>query len=489
MPKEDRFLRNAWGLAFAIIVMILLASPASAARIGDLQESNIMNQVRRFFSFRDPAVIIALVGSLLLGLNAGLLGSFIVVRKTALVGDMLAHAVLPGIALGFLWNQTKNPLAIFIGAVVIGLLATFVMQAIIRTTRLKQDAAIGIVLSSFYAVGVCLINYIGRLPTASKSGVESYLFGKAAALSSQDIWLMLGTTALTLICLGLFYKSFLAASFDRQFASSLGLPILWLDRLLMLLTSFAIIVAMQAVGVVLVSAMLIIPAATAYLLTDRMASMMWVSAGVGVLSACLGAFFSFLGSSLPTGPFMVLSAAFFFCLAFLFGKRHGWVSRLCRQGSRRERVERENTLKSIYRLLEAGQFQEEAVSMEELGSLRNESAQELEVKLKSLAAHNLATTEDGQTRFTPDGYLRACQVVRNHRLWELYLTQVAKYQSDHVHDDAEEIEHILGEETVLRLEKALSFPNKDPHGKPIPSLRDLGRGAPGSQPESGYAAV
>lgn len=459
---------------------------AGAVGIGELEDQKLWPQIQRFWSFQDKAVVLAVVGSLLLGLNAGLLGSFTVVRKTALVGDMLAHAVLPGIALGYLWNQSKSPIAIFIGAVVIGLVASFVMRALRSTTKLKQDAAIGIVLSSFYAVGVCLINYISKLPNASKSGIESYLFGRASALSSEDIVLMSITTLLTLLGLGLFYKSFLATSFDREYAGSLGLPVRHLDRLLMLLTSFAIVVAMQAVGVVLVSAMLIIPAATAYLMTDRMPSMLLISALVGMASALLGAFFSFLGSSLPTGPFMVLSAAFFFVLAFLFGKRHGWISRLLRQQSRQSKMERENTLKAIYRLLEQGQFEREGVEFSELAELRSESEEEISIRVQALEQADLATADSGRVYFTPNGYQRACQVVRNHRLWELYLTQVAQYQSDHVHEDAEEIEHILGEDTVMRLERALSYPHLDPHGKPIPSLHDLAGRASGG---AGEAAV
>src|SRR5687767_219079 len=150
--------------------LFLLCSSVQAAKIGELSESNVWEQAVRFFSFRDPAVRYALVGSILLGLSCGLLGSFIVVRKMALVGDALSHAVLPGVALGFMWNMTKDPMAIFIGATIAGLLGTAVVTWIKQTTKLKEDTALGLVLASFFAVGICLLTKIQRLPGGNKSG-------------------------------------------------------------------------------------------------------------------------------------------------------------------------------------------------------------------------------------------------------------------------------------------------------------------------------
>src|SRR5688572_23294951 len=163
---------GAWKLelgAFAMLVLALSASNASAARIGDLGETDILGQAIRFFTFQDPSVRYALMGSMLLGISCGLLGSFIVVRKMALVGDALSHAVLPGVALGFLWNMTKDPIAIFVGATAAGLLGTVVVHWIKQTTRLKEDTALGLVLASFFAVGICMVTMIQKLPTGNKS--------------------------------------------------------------------------------------------------------------------------------------------------------------------------------------------------------------------------------------------------------------------------------------------------------------------------------
>jgi manganese/zinc/iron transport system permease protein len=247
----------------------------------------------------------------------------------------------------------------------------------------------------------------------------------------------------------------------------------------MLLLAFAVVIALQAVGVVLVSAMLITPAAAAYLLTDRMSRMLWLAALFGMIAGAAGAFFSFLGPKLPTGPFMVLSATSVFALAFLFGPRHGVVVRWWRQHSRARRVQRENTLKSIYHVLEARDFQGEGVSVRELGERRRETIEEVKRQAFELRSHGLVSLheEGNMIFFTPAGWQLACSIVRNHRLWELYLTNAAQIAADHVHEDAEKIEHVLGEETVRQLEKRLAGITRDPHGKPIPTLADIRQGA------------
>jgi manganese/zinc/iron transport system permease protein len=462
--------------SFWVVAALLVATfSAHAARIGDLTESNIGHQAMRFFTLQDPSVRYALIGSILLGITCGLLGSFIVVRKMALVGDALSHAVLPGVALGFLWNMDKNPLTIFIGATFAGLLGTATVSAIKQTTRLKEDTILGMVLAGFFSIGICLVTMIQRLPTGNKSGVDKFLFGQAAAMSADDVTLMAIITAVSILAITLFYKEFLVASFDEGFARATGFPIRVIHHALMFLLAFAVVIALQAVGVVLVSAMLITPAAAAYLLTDRMHRMLVLAAVFGMIAGVTGAFFSFLGPSLPTGPFMVLGASAVFGLAFLFGPRHGVVVRWWNHRSRSQRIQNENTLKFIYRVLENRNFQGDGVSMAELADIRNESHLEARKQAGELRKKGFATLAENQTAvfLTPQGWQRACSIVRNHRLWELYLTSEAKIAADHVHEDAEKIEHVLGEEAVRELERRLQYATKDPHGRPIPSLADM----------------
>ena len=301
------------------------------------------------------------------------------------------------------------------------------------------------------------------------------MFGQAAALGRDDVILLAIITALALGAVIVFYKEYALTSFDAGFARSLGMPVQVFHYSLMLLLAFAIVSSLQAVGVVLVSAMLVIPAAAAFLLTDRLGTMLILSALFGMASGSAGAFFSFVGRNLPTGPFMVLAAAAVFAVGLFFGPRHGIVTRWWRQRSRAARISRENTLKAIYHVLEDEEFETDQVSTRELAERRRETLEEAHRAVITLRRHQYVTlSSDGDSAFlTPEGWQRACEIVRNHRLWELYLTNAAHIAADHVHEDAEKIEHVLGEETVRKLEKRLNYARRDPHGKLIPGLEDI----------------
>lgn len=465
--------------AGGILIFLLLTAPVHAARINELAESTTAERMVRFFTFQDPSLRYALAGSMLLGICCGLMGAFLVVRKLSLLGDALSHAVLPGVALGFLWGMTKDPLAIFIGATVAGLLGAGTVQLLRHTTRHKEDASIGFVLASFFGVGVCLMTMIQNVPGGNKSGLDKFMFGQAAALGRGDVLLLAVVALLALGAVTVFYKEYAITSFDPGFARSMGLPVQVFHYSLMLLLAFAIVSALQAVGVVLVTAMLVIPAATAFLLTDRLGVLLVLSATFGMCAGAIGAFFSFVGRNLPTGPFMVLAAAVVFAAAILFAPRHGILARWWRHVSRSARIRRENTLKSVYHILEDSGFRSEQVDAHELAERRRETIEEAQAQLNALRRHGLATLSgDGVSAgLTPDGWQRACEIVRNHRLWELYLTNAAQIAADHVHEDAEKIEHVLGEETVRRLEKRLNYARRDPHGRLIPGLEDIRLGA------------
>ena len=217
-----------WNRGTRIVALLgiaaVLTSVASAASVSEMVDSNWREQLARFFSMRDASLRFALTGSILLGLSCGLLGSFIVVRRMALVGDALSHAVLPGVAFGFLWGMTKDPVAIFIGAVIAGLMGTTVVSLLTKTTRIKADTALGLVLASFFAVGLCLLTMIQNLPTGNKSGLDKFLFGQAAALGADDIRLMAIVTVCAVSLITLFYKELLATSFDAGFAQVAGIP-------------------------------------------------------------------------------------------------------------------------------------------------------------------------------------------------------------------------------------------------------------------------
>ena len=460
-------------------MFLLPLDPLMAASIGELSDTTWTEQALRFLSLRDPAVRLAVLGSLLLGLSCGLLGSFLVVRRLALVGDMLSHAVLPGVILGFLWHMTKDTKAILIGAVTVGLLSTVVMSTIRETTRLKEDSALAMVLAGFYGLGVFLYSILQNHPSGDKSGLDKFMFGQAAALSTADVQVIAVITALALVLILVFYPHFLAMSFDSAFASTLGIPTRAMHYLTMLLLSFTVVAALQAVGVVLVSALLIIPAATAYLLSDRMHSLLIYAALFGVLASLSGAFLSFLSNGLPTGPFMVLSAGALFVMVLVFAPRRGWLPKYLKRLHHTQRIQMENTLKAVFHIREQSQFTQEGIPLSAVAQRSNQSVATAERQARRLAKNGMATlypskpnkqtlTGEILLHLTPSGWQRAQEVIRNHRLWELYLTDTAEYPADHVHDDAEVIEHILGDDVVNRLKKQLNYPEYDPHGKRIP---------------------
>jgi manganese/zinc/iron transport system permease protein len=463
------------------------ALTARAAGVDDVARADWTEQALRFLSLRDPSVRYAVGGAILMGVCCGVLGGFVVVRKMALVGDALSHAVLPGVALGFLWNLSKDPVAIFIGATLAGLTGTAMVRAITSTTRLKDDAALGLVLASFFAVGACLVTMIQRLPTGNKSGIDKFLFGQAAAIGASDLVLMGAVTVLVLLAVTVLYKELLVASFDRAFARACGLPVAWVDRGLMLLLSFTVVIALQAVGAVLVSAMLITPAAAAYLLTDRLHRLLAYAAAFGVFAGVAGAFLSFMGHNLPTGPFMVIAASAVFATAFFFAPRHGVISRWWRQRDLAARTDRENTLKALYLIGERRGAEGGAVELSELAAQQREPAARSRLRAAALVTHGLVSVDSGRIHFTPAGRRRAAEIVRNHRLWELYLTQSANIASDHVHEDAEKIEHVLGEDVVRELERRLNYARRDPHGRRIPSTAEI-HGAPEAPQREGEGA-
>ena len=480
--------------------LALLPAVAFAERIGDVVDLEWSEQALRFLSLRDAASLHAVLGAVFMGVSCGLFGGYVVARRLALFGDTLSHAVLPGVALGFLWSRSKDPVAILVGATVAGLLGTVVVSWIKKSTRVKEDSALGLVLSGFYAVGICILTVIQKMDFGNKSGIDKFLFGQAAALSAEDVRLMgvvaFGALAIVL----LFRKELLVTSFDEGFARSVGVPVEFMRYLLLVGLTFAVVTSLQTVGVVLVSALLITPAAAAYLLTDRMSSLLLLSALFGVAGGLLGSFGSFLGSNLPTGPFMVLSCSAFFLAAFLFGPKHGLAARRLRRRSRAKQVRLENTMKAAYQVLEAGEFRNEVLSVGELAGRRRSSVAEAGEEARDLVDAGFATltesdqagprySQDARLGLTPAGWERACQIVRNHRLWELYLTNEVRYAADHVHDDAEKIEHVLGEDVVRELERILENPRRDPHGKLIPGLEDIERGVasgPASEVAAGY---
>jgi manganese/zinc/iron transport system permease protein len=260
------------------------------------------------------------------------------------------------------------------------------------------------------------------------------------------------------------------ASFDESFAFSVGIPVRAVQYLLTGLITVAIVISIQAVGVVLVAAMLVTPAATAYLLTDRLHRMAILSAVFGAVAGVAGAFVSMMGDDLPTGALMVLGASSLFALAFLLAPRHGMLPRVWRVWDRRRRTQAENLLRTLFLIMESRGTADRRFGVHDVAAKRQETPATVR-KLWWLAASRQWVDRHSRDPIilSDQGLDEARRVVRNHRLWELFLTTEANLASDHVHADAEHIEHVLPRDVLQRLEQMLENPVQDPHGKPIPA--------------------
>ncbi|MEF3303625.1 metal ABC transporter permease [Paenibacillus sp. GYB003] len=277
---------------------------------------------------QDPNVRWILAASMLLGLSGGVLGSFAYLRKQSLMGDTLAHAALPGICIAFMLTGSKSILFFLIGAAVAGVIATFGIGYITRNSRIKQDSALGIVLSVFFGVGIVLLTQIQHGDSGNQSGLDKFLFGQAAGMVVSDVVTMAVVSfLLTGIC-ALLYKEFKLLSFDPGFARGIGLPVAVLDQLMMFLIVVAVVVGIQAVGVVLMAAMLITPAVSARYWTERLGVMVVLAGAFGAVSGMAGTLISTADDHLPTGPLSVLAATGMFVVSVLLAPKRGVVSKL-----------------------------------------------------------------------------------------------------------------------------------------------------------------
>lgn len=291
--------------------------------------------------------LIIVFGSAILGCVSGALGSFAVLRKQSLLGDAISHAALPGICIAFILTYSKHPLILIIGALCAGWLGTFLMIAITRHTTVKQDSALGIILSVFFGLGLVLLTYIQKLPTSRKSGLNNYLFGSASTLLIEDVVTMAVLGGATLFIVALLWKEFKLLSFDFDYGFSLGFPMKRIEYLLTGLIVLAIVIGLQAVGVVLMSAMVIAPASAARQWTDRLSIMVVLSAFFGALSGVIGTYFSTSISNLPTGPTIVLVMSTIVFISLLFAPNRGIVWGWFRQRYKNDNIREQAMLTNL----------------------------------------------------------------------------------------------------------------------------------------------
>lgn len=421
-------------------------------------------QAIRVVMLRDHNTRVVVLGTMLLGMAAGVIGTFMLLRKRALVGDALSHAALPGIAMAFivathLGADGKSLPILLMGATLSSVAGIGCILLIRRFTRLTEDVALGVVLSVFFGLGVALLGVIQSMRQGNAAGLESFIYGKTASMLVSDAQaIAMAAIAVSIVCAMLF-KEFSLLCFDEQFAATQGWPVTRLDVVMMGLVVIVTVIGLQAVGLILMIALLIIPAAAARFWTHHLPWMVVISSVIGGASGLVGACLSALVPRLPAGAIIVTVAAFFFLISLVFGPARGIMVRAIRHIVLEHRIAKQHLLRAIYEQYELdaadsmGELDSAAAGWKALLVSRSWSASQLRRGLSAAARERLVRRVGAETyQLTTRGMAEASRVIRNHRLWEIYLITYADIAPSHVDRDADQIEHVLGPAMVQQLE-------------------------------------
>ncbi len=451
----------------------------------------MLASVPLFSFFTDPILRAPTIGSMLMCLAAGLVGVLVFLRRQSLVGEALSHASYPGVILGVLTvglfaiqdtNGFSVAFAILAGAFSTALLGLWAMHGMERKLKVPSDAALCFILSSFFSVGITIASEIQFSYTALYKQTQAYLYGQAATMVDRHIIIYGILACLILIVILLLYKELQVMTFDRQFAKTMGIPTRLIDSLVFVLVVLAVIIGTRSVGVILMSAMLIAPAAAARQFTNRLSILFGLSALFGMASGLLGNYLSVkltddlaqrypsFRMTLPTGPMIVLVASLICFGALLFAPERGLLVRLTRIAYFRYQCIGENLLKAIWRLAPDGQ----QITLEQLVKYQVSSKSYLRFVLWRLAQNGwIEKGELGFYHLTQDGQSRAAKIIRLHRLWEVYLADYLGVGTERVHRNAEEMEHIITPDLEKELTFLLNNPKQDPHHQPIPQKGEI----------------
>lgn len=451
-------------------------------------------QWKRVLMLKDYNTRVVMLGTMLLGLATGMVGSFTLLRRRALMGDALSHATLPGVGLAFLiapWFglDEKSLPVLLTGAALSGIAGVAAILYVRRLTRLKEDAALGIVLSVFFGAGIAILTLIQQLPTGHAAGLESFIYGKTASMIASDAMLIAYSGLFSVVIISLLFKELTLLCFDEGFAGSRGYPVLVLDLVLMTLVVIVTIIGLQAVGLVLVIALLVIPAAAARFWTENLRSLTLISAGIGGAGGLAGSGMSAVFPNLPSGAMIVLACSGFFFLSMLLGTARGVLVRALRRRELNRSVDHQHLLRGLYELLEAMNCAAGSFALEGASSTSSERSEtntrsdgmhpaaaaitdgiafsEL-LALRSWTPHRLlreiercrkagllVRNDDASLSLTTAGLTEASRLAHEHRLWEIYLITHADVAPGRVDQSADAIEHVLEPELITRLESLL----------------------------------
>jgi manganese/zinc/iron transport system permease protein len=394
-------------------------------------------------------------------------GCFLVLRRMALLGDAISHAILPGLALAFLLTQSRAPVPMLIGALVVGVLTAFLTSGLTRWARVPEDASMGVVFSSMFALGVILITWAARGvdldPGCVLYGLIEFVPFDTVAIGGMDVprsfaWLLV-VLAINAGMIGVFFKELRIVCFDAALATTMGISATVVHYGLMTLVAGTAVASFEAAGSILVVAMLVAPGATAHLLTDRLGTMLWIAAGTAAFSAVLGYAGAVALDTSVAGMIASVSLAVF-VLAALLAPRHGILAKQLHRLDLAVRIRAEDLLADMYRAHEAGAAPVAATGCPAASGWLGRLA------CRRLRRRGLARAEGSRLAATPAGLYAAQRLVRAHRLWETFLADRLGRDPGLVHEGAHRAEHFLSGEIQDLLEA--DEPARDPHGKPIP---------------------
>jgi manganese/zinc/iron transport system permease protein len=480
-PKVRRFF-----FALAMAVFVVIANPIALFAQGTERHITFA-QASLWNTLGHYNTQIVLLGTTILGISGGVVGVFMLLRKRSLVGDVVGHASLPGIAIAFLVMEAASPgsgrtlSGLLIGASTAALLGVLCTLVIVHHSRIKEDAALAIVLSIFYGLGIALFTVIQRIPSGSSAGLRDFIFGKAAHMVYADVVFIAQASFVVLVLCGLLFKEFSLLCFDEDFAAALGWPVRLLDVLLMGIVIAVTVVGLQSVGLILVVAILIIPAAAARFWSDNLPTMTGIAAALGGGSAFLGVLASSMVPKLATGAIIVLVNAAFFLLSLLFGRKRGLVYRMWKRHILNRRIGEQDLLRAAFEVVEAKtqvtwpeHLLGTSVKVEELLSRRSWTKTRVRKLLLDAQRQDLIWRDaQASYRLTPKGAKEARRAARNHRMWELFLIHHAEIAPAHVDRDADRIEHILEPAMIAELESLMNQQHpgvpESPHELPRPT--------------------